>query len=152
MKPVNFIAETARIGEGTTIWHWAVILDDVVIGKNCSIGSNTEIGRGSVIGDNTRIGYGCFLPPRSIVGSNVFISPSVICCDDKFPRVGNDHYFAQPPVIEDFAAIGAGSVILPGVRIGYRAMIGAGSVITKDVEQMTIIRGEPSKNIMPVHA
>src|SRR5678810_408918 len=61
------IDASATWGEGTVIWHYARILAQVRIGKNCSIGGGTEIGRGSVIGDNTRVGANAFLPPNSIV-------------------------------------------------------------------------------------
>jgi UDP-2-acetamido-3-amino-2,3-dideoxy-glucuronate N-acetyltransferase len=141
----NFIDKTAVIGEGTTVWHFAVVLADVVVGDHCSIGSHCEIGQGTVIGNNTRISAFAFLPPNSRVGSNVFISPHVMFCDDKRPACGNTEYNAQPPVIGDFAVIGANATILPGVKIGEHAFIGAGAIITKDVAPWATVYGEPSR-------
>jgi acetyltransferase-like isoleucine patch superfamily enzyme len=145
MTPQNFIDPSAVIGKGTRVWHFAVILADVTIGENCSIGSCCEIGHGSVIGSGSRIGHGVFLPPKSIIGENVFIGPSVTFTDDKTPRVNNPYYHAQPPVIEHGANIGAGAVILPGVRIGAGAMIGAGAIVTKDVLPLRMVRSEPAR-------
>lgn len=147
MTPQNFIDPTAKLGNGSKVWHWSVILQDVVIGENVSIGSCCEIGRGSSIGDGSRIGFGSFFPPHSSIGRFVFIGPQVTCTDDRYPRVNNAEYEAQPPIIEDFASIGAGVVILPGVRIGAGAMIGAGSVVTKDVPPGATLRGDPSRTI-----
>lgn len=144
---MNFIDPTAKIGKGTKVWHFAVILQDVVIGKNCNIGSGCEIGRGSVIGDNTRIGAHTFLPPNSIVGNNVFIAPKVGCCDDKYPISNNPEYKAQPPVICDNASIGLGAVLLPGVVVGMGAMIGAGSVVTKNVPENETWFGNTAKKM-----
>lgn len=141
----NFVDKSAVIGDGTECWHYCAILADVVIGKNCSIGSHAEIGRGTKIGDSSRIGSGVFLPPNSIVGSHVFIAPGCVFCDDKFPRVNNVEYNAEPPVLEDYCSIGAGSVILPGVRIGKNAMVGAGSIVTRNVPQGGTVYGEKAK-------
>ncbi len=145
MNVSNFIDPSAQIGTGTKVWHWSVVLADVKIGKNCSIGSCCEIGRGTIIGDGTRIGSGTFLPSNSRIGNNVFIGPGVVCCDDKNPRANNPHYVAEPPTIEDNAAIGAGAILLPGVKIGWCAMIGAGSIVTRDVPADSMVRGEPAR-------
>lgn len=142
------IDSSATWGEGTIIWHYARILAQVRIGKNCSIGGGTEIGRGSVIGDNTRVGANAFLPPNTVVGPNVFIGPGVVCTDDMHPHIhvpGEAPYFAQPPVIEEGAAIGAGAILLPGVKIGKYARVAAGAVVTKDVVERGMVRGLPAR-------
>lgn len=145
IQPVNFIDVTARIGEQTTVWHFAVIQQDVRIGHHCSIGSGAEIGRGSIIGNYSRVGAHVFLPPNSILEERVFISPGVVCCDDRFPRCGNTAYQAEPPYFESGCSVGAGSVVLPGVRIGAGALVGAGSIVTRDVPAHTHVRGEPAR-------
>lgn len=145
MSVVNFIDSTATLGAGTRVWHFAVVLADVSIGAHCSVGSGSEIGRGSTVGDYTRIGQGVFLPPSSTVGKGVFIGPHVVACDDKWPKVGNSEYNAEPPIIEDGASVGAGAVLLPGVRIGAGALVGAGAVVTRDVPPGTVLRGEPAR-------
>lgn len=141
----NFVDKTATIGANCKLWHFCIVLADVRIGDNVSIGSRTEIGRGSTVGDNTRISSGVFLPSNSIIGKNCFIAPNVTFTDDRYPRAGNDSYFAQPPTLEDGCSVGAGSVVLPGVRIGAGAIVGAGSVVTKDVPLKGHVRGEPAR-------
>jgi UDP-2-acetamido-3-amino-2,3-dideoxy-glucuronate N-acetyltransferase len=133
MQVYNFIDATAHVPASAKVWHFAVILADVTLGARVSIGSNTEIGRGSTICDDSRISSHVFLPARSIVGKHVFIGPGVTFTDDRYPKAGNANYRAEPPTICDYASIGAGSVILPGVTIGSYAIIGAGSTVTKDV-------------------
>jgi UDP-2-acetamido-3-amino-2,3-dideoxy-glucuronate N-acetyltransferase len=142
------IDASAIIGPDSVVWWYARILAGVRIGANCSIGGGTEIGRGSVIGDNTRVGANAFLPPNTIVGANVFIGPGVVCTDDKHPHIhspGELPYLAQPPVIEEGAAIGAGAVLLPGVRIGKYARVAAGAIVTKDVAERGMVRGQPAR-------
>jgi UDP-2-acetamido-3-amino-2,3-dideoxy-glucuronate N-acetyltransferase len=134
----------------TLIWHFAVILAWAKIGSNVSIGAMSEIGRSCVIGDRCRISRGVFLPSQTIVGSNVFIGPGATFTDDKYPRVldRGETYNAEPPTIEDGANIGAGAVILPGVRIGAGALIGAGAVVTDDVPPKAVVVGMPARELV----
>ncbi len=143
--PINYIHPSVKIGKGTKIWHFATILSGVKLGANISIGSCTELGHGTTVGDNSRIGFNCFFPPNSRIGSNVFVAPNVTCADDAYPKVNNPGYQALPPILEDGCSIGAGVVLLPGVKVGAGSLIGAGAVISKDVPPNIIIRGEPSR-------
>jgi len=143
-----FIDPSATLGEGSMVWHYARVLQEVRIGKNCSIGGGTELGRGTVVGDDSRIGANAFFPPNSSIGERVFVGPGVTCTDDMHPRVhlpGDPPYHAQPPMIEDDAAIGAGAILLPGIRIGRGARVAAGCVVTKDVPDRAMVRGVPSR-------
>ncbi len=144
----SFIDTSATLGEGSVAWDYSRILAWARIGKHCSIGGGTEIGRSTVVGDYTRIGANCFIPNHTQIGERVFIGPMVVMCDDRHPKVsipGDPPYKAEPPVIDDDAVIGAGCVLLPGVRIGRFARIGAGSVVTKDVPPFAHVRGEPAR-------
>lgn len=145
--PINSIHHTAKIGEGSKVWHFAVVLADVVIGRWCNIGAHCEIGHGTTIGDATRIGSGTFLPPNSRIGRHVFIAPGVKCGDDRHPYVhceDDPPYTPEPPQIDDGAVIGIGAVLLPGVRIGKHALVAAGSVVTHDVAAGTAVKGNPA--------
>jgi UDP-2-acetamido-3-amino-2,3-dideoxy-glucuronate N-acetyltransferase len=141
---LNFVDKTAEIGLNVSIWHWSVVLADVKIGDNVSIGSRAEIGKGSVIGPNTRISSGVFLPSNSVIGKNCFVGPNCTFTDDRVPKAGKD-YYAQPPILEDGCSVGAGCTVLPNVRIGAGALVGAGSVVTKDVPPKGHVRGEPAR-------
>jgi UDP-2-acetamido-3-amino-2,3-dideoxy-glucuronate N-acetyltransferase len=145
MTPTNFIDGSARVGEDTVVWHFAVIQANVVIGKRCSIGSGAEIGKGSTIGNYSRISAHVFLPANSVIGERCFLGPGVVATDDRFPRASNPGYIAMPPVIEDGASIGAGAILLPGVHIGVGALVAAGAIVTRDVEAHSHVRGEPAR-------
>ena len=145
IHPTATVHRTARLGSGTHVWACANVMAGVRSGRGCSIGACAEVGRETVLGDHVRIGHGAFLPPRSRVGHRVFLAPGVICCDDRRPRVNNQTYRAEPPVIEDDAAIGAGCILLPGVRIGAGALVGAGAVVTKDVPPGAVVAGNPAR-------
>jgi UDP-2-acetamido-3-amino-2,3-dideoxy-glucuronate N-acetyltransferase len=102
------------------------------IGEGCKIGAFVEIGEGVVIGKMCKIQSFAFIPPGVTIGDWCFIGPHAVFCNTKYPDM------TKPPVIlktvvEDHVCIGAGAVILPGVRIGKGAMIGAGAIVTKDV-------------------
>ena len=135
---------SATFGKNCVIWQYATICDDVVIGDNVVIGSNVWIGAGTVIGNNTRIQHGAFITKDTVIGSGVFIGPNATLTDDKYPVAGMP-YSPKPPQLMDYCSIGAGAVILPGVTIGARAMVGAGAVCTQDVQADTIAVGVPAR-------
>lgn len=138
------VDKTASIGEGTVIWQYATVCANVKIGPNCVIGSCAWIGQDAEIGEGTRIQHGVFIAKGTIIGKNVFLGPNVTTSDDPYPRV-RQSYTAMPAVIDNGASIGAGAIILPGVRIGERAMIGAGAVVTHNVMPGEIVVGIPAR-------
>lgn len=138
---------SAELGEGTVVWQWSHIMAGVKTGSHCSIGGHSEIGRDSRLGASVRIGFGVFLPNRTQVGDRVFIGPRVVATDDRYPRVNHPRYRAEPPILEDDCAIGAGAVLLPGVRIGRGAMVGAGAVVTRSVAPYTTAYGNPARAV-----
>src|SRR3990167_5895227 len=143
-KPVS-IDKSVRFGERVTIWAYTTICagttigDDTVIGSNCFIGKNCRIGKG------VHLQHGVFIPNGTIIKDKAFLGPGVVLTDDKMPRAGNTNYHAEPPIILWGASIGAGAVILPGVTIGSRAMVGAGAVVTRDVPDDDTAMGVPAR-------
>lgn len=144
---MNFIDKTATVPASTVVWHFARVLANAVLGDDCSVGGGSEIGRGTIVGHRTRISAGVFIPSNARIGNDVFIGPNVTMTDDRFPRTLNkgESYNAEPPTIGNGASIGAGAILLPGVRIGERARIAAGSVVTRDVPDDGTVRGEPAR-------
>ena len=138
------IHQTVQIEPGSVIWDFTIIGEKVVIGKDCVIGSHCYIGKGVQIGNGTHLQTGVFIPNNTIIGAKVFLGPSVVLCDDKHPSAGNANYKAEPPVLEDHTSIGARATILPGVKIGYGAIVGAGAVVTRDVESCVTVIGNPA--------
>ena len=137
--------QSDNIGLGTKVWQFSVILKGAVIGQNCNINCHTFIENDVVIGDNVTIKSGVFLWDGLEVNNNVFIGPNVTFVNNKFPR--SQQYINHSDVktvVKEFASIGANATILKGVNIGKFSMIGAGSVITKDVPDYALIYGTPA--------
>ena len=127
------IHPSVRFGKNSFVWSFAVIGEGVEIGDNCVVGAGTYIGKNVKIGNNVRIQTSCFIVDNMNIEDNVFIGPCVSTTDDKYPISNNPGYDRCPPILENGCSIGANCTILPGVRIGRNAMVGAGSVVTKDV-------------------
>lgn len=113
------------------------------MGLNVSVGSFTEIGHNVTVGNNTRIGAQCFIPEGVIIANDVFIGPGVKFTNDKYPPSGRESWGYT--VVKDGAALGCGVIVLPGVCIGSKALIGAGSVVTKSVPAGEVWAGNPAK-------
>lgn len=139
--------QTDQIGEETRIWQFAVILKGARIGRHCNICAHTFIESDVIIGDNVTIKCGVQLWNGLRVGNNVFIGPNVTFCNDKYPKSGNRDFKCLHTIVEDDASIGANATILPGVKIGQRAIVGAGAVVTKDVPSGRTVVGNPAKEL-----
>ncbi len=133
------------IGEGTRVWQFVVILPGAVVGKEGNICSHCFIEADVVVGDRVTIKNGVQLWDGMRIGNDVFIGPGATFTNDRHPRSRNENFQNEPILIEDGAAIGAGAVILPGVRIGAGAMVGAGAVVTRDVPAGATVIGNPSR-------
>jgi acetyltransferase-like isoleucine patch superfamily enzyme len=136
--------QSKNIGQGTNIWQNCVILKDAVIGKNCNINYNVFIENDVLIGDNVTIKPGVQIWDGLRIGSNVFISPNVTFTNDLTPRSKHHSKKFLTTRIMDGASIGANSTIIGGITIGKFAMIGAGSVVTKDIPKYTLWYGNPA--------
>lgn len=139
-----------KIGNNFATGQNVSIRENNIIGSNVSIGSSSTIEFENVIGDGTHIHSGCFLEMTKI-GENVFVGPNVVFTDDPHPM--KCPYYKEckgGPVLEDLVKIGANCTILPGVRIGRNSLIGAGSVVTKDVPADSVYAGSPARFIKKI--
>jgi len=139
----------AVIGDRFNSGHGALIREDNVIGNDCSVGTNAVLEAGNRIGDGTRVHSGCFLE-HTHVGSRVFLAPNVVFTDDPHPMCPRYLDCVLGATVEDDVSIGANSTILPGIRIGAGSLIGAGSVVTRDVEAGAVVAGSPAVRIKAV--
>jgi len=142
-RPRYSIIKEVEIGEGTRILD-QVNLYKCKIGKNTKIDAYTYIEEGVKIGDNCKIRAFTFIPQGVKIEDEVFIGSGVIFTNDKYPRAKGE-WKLLPIVVKKGASIGSGSVILPGVNIGERAIVGAGSVVTNDVPAHAIVTGNPAR-------
>lgn len=134
----------ANIPQSTNIWQFCVVFPDAKIGENCNICANVLIENDVTIGNNVTVKSGVQLWDGIIVEDNVCIGPNATFTNDIFPRSKNPDWKLQKTIIKKGASIGANATILCGVTIGENAMIGAGSVVTKDVPAGQIWVGNPA--------
>lgn len=142
--------QSSDIGEGTRIWQFSVVLKGAKIGKNCNICAQVFIENNVVVGDNVTIKCGVQLWEGMRVGNNVCIGPNATFTNDKHPKSlrGLDRTWeCCPVVIEDDVSVCANATILPGVRLGKGCVVGAGSVVTKDVPAGMTVVGNPAKEL-----
>jgi UDP-2-acetamido-3-amino-2,3-dideoxy-glucuronate N-acetyltransferase len=137
------VVTDCSIGEGTIIRD-QVNLFKCRIGRDCKIESFVYIEEGVTVGDRCKIKPNVFIPTGVTIEDNVFIGPNVTFTNDKHPRVSGDWDLLQT-IVGKGASIGAHSVILPGVKIGENAIIGAGAVVTKDIPSNSIAIGNPAR-------
>lgn len=139
IHPLAHVSPDAIIGPRTRVWQFASVIRGAVLGADCNIATGACID-GSRLGDGCIIGHNVAMGPGFLLKDRVFIGPQCTLANDAWPRavksgfdVGRFGPERHAIIIEDDASIGAGSTILPGVWIGQRAMIAAGSVVTRDV-------------------
>ena len=134
-----------NIGQGTRIWQFSVVLSGAVIGDRCNICSHTFIENDVILGDDVTIKNGVFLWDGLRIHDKVFVGPNVTFTNDNRPRSGERPKNFEATVIETGASIGANSTILPGLVIGARSLVGAGSVVTKNVPPGSTVFGSPAQ-------
>ena len=134
--------QSKNIGDETNIWQFCVVLPGAKIGNNCNICSNCFIENDVVIGNNVTIKNGVSLYDGIVIEDDVFIGPNATFCNDKYPKSKNKNFKLEPITIKKGASIGANATILPGITIGENSLIGAGSIITKDVKANETIVGK----------
>lgn len=136
--------QSDTIGEGTAIWQFCIVLKGAVIGQNCNINAQCFIENDVVIGDNVTIKSGVQIWDGIQLEDNVFIGPNVTFTNDFLPRSKQYPKKFLKTVVKNNASIGANSTILGGITIGKSAMVGAGSVVTKNVDNNTLVYGNPA--------
>ncbi len=141
------VDEGAQVGAGTRIWHWAHVQGNSIIGERCSLGQNVYVGK-AVIGNNVKIQNNVSVYDEVVLEDDVFCGPSMVFTNVINPRshVVRKHEYKKT-VVKRGATIGANAVIVCGNTIGRYAMIGAGSVVTRDVADFALLVGNPAKQI-----
>ena len=138
------LCDSNTVGPGTTIWAFSHIMKDAVIGANCNVGDHCFIENDVVIGDDCVIKNNISIWDGIKLGNRVFLGPNVVLTNDLRPRAKVRRESFSKTIIEDGASIGANATIVCGITIGKYAMIGAGSVVTRDVPAYKLVYGNPA--------
>jgi len=151
------VSEKAKIGRDTNIWNQSQVRESAVIGDNCILSKNVYVCAGVKIGDNVKIQNNVSVYQGVTIEDGVFVGPHVCFTNDLLPRAINsdgkpktgadnpDDWKITKTLVKKGASIGANSTIVCGVTIGEWALVGAGSVITKDVPDYGLVYGNPAK-------
>ncbi len=143
----SYIDDNVKIGEGSRIWHFCHIQSGAQIGKRASVGQNVNIGNNVIIGDGVKIQNNVSIYEGVIIEDNVFLGPSCVFTNDLTPRAefpkGRANYVRT--FIKEGATIGANATIVCGISIGRYAMVAAGSVVTKNIPDYCLVRGNPAR-------
>jgi len=140
------VDEGCEIGDGTKIWAFSHVSNGAKIGEDCVIGEGVHIGPGVIVGNRVKIQNGAILYKGVTVEDEVFIGPRVVTTNDILPRATGDwtERFRET-LIKKGASVGANATIICGVTLGEDCMVGAGSVVTKDVPQGALVYGNPAR-------
>ena len=135
----------ALIPESTNVWQYCVILPKARIGENCNICAHVLIENDVRVGDNVTIKSGVQLWDGVTIEDNVFIGPNVTFTNDLYPRSKQHPKEYEKTLLKEGCSVGANSTIVCGITIGENAMVGAGSVVTKDIPSRELWMGVPAK-------
>ncbi|MFM9920743.1 acyltransferase [Lacisediminihabitans sp. H27-G8] len=155
VHPTADVADTADLGAGSKVWHYAQVREDASIGANCIVGRGAYVGTGVIMGDNCKVQNYALVYEPARLGNGVFIGPAVVLTNDHFPRAINadgtqksaDDWHPVGVDIREGASIGANSTCIAPIVIGRWALVGAGSVVVKDVPDFALVVGSPAKRI-----
>ena len=144
----SYVDDGSRIGAGTKIWHFSHVMSGCVIGQNCNIGQNVVISPDVVLGDNCKIQNNVSVYTGVRCEQDVFLGPSMVFTNVINPRAAvsrKDEY--RPTLLKRGCSVGANATIVCGHTLGAYCLIGAGSVVTKDVPDFALMVGNPARRI-----
>lgn len=143
-KHEKALVESENIGDNTRIWAFVHVLPNAVIGTDCNVCDNVFIENDVIIGNRVTIKCGVQIWDGLVIEDDVMIGPNATFTNDLFPR-SKQPFELKKTYVRNGASIGANATILAGIEIGERAMVGAGSVVTKSVPPRAVVVGNPAR-------
>jgi UDP-2-acetamido-3-amino-2,3-dideoxy-glucuronate N-acetyltransferase len=148
IHPTAIIDDNVEIGEGTKIWAYSHVSKGAKIGKNCMIGEGVHIGNDVVIGNNCKIQNHSLVYRGVTLEDEVFLGPNTITTNDLYPRAKGDWSDRfKKTLFQKGSSVGANCTVLCGIIMGIDSMAAAGSVVTSDVMDYSLVRGNPARHI-----
>ena len=147
IDPTAHVSDKAKIGTGTKVWINVQIREDAEIGEHCIIGKDVYIDHAVKIGDRVKIQNGVSVFNGVTIEDDVFVGPNVAFTNDYYPRAFNQDWQISETLVKKGASIGANATIVCRHTLGEYCMVGAGSVVTSDVEPFTLVVGNPARPI-----
>jgi UDP-2-acetamido-3-amino-2,3-dideoxy-glucuronate N-acetyltransferase len=153
VHPTAEVANSAALGEGCRVWRQAHIREDAVVGEGCIIGAGVYVGAGVRLGRNCKVQNNALLYEGVRLEDGVFVGPQVCFTNDFLPRAVNpdlslkaaSDWEVGETLVREGASVGAQCVVVTGVMIGRWALVGAGSVVTRDVPDHALVYGQPAR-------
>ncbi len=142
----SYVDDGATVGPGTKIWHFSHIMKNATVGRDCVIGQNVNIGSRAVLGDNVKVQNNVSIYDDVVLEDGVFCGPSMV-----FTNVINPRSFIErkseyrKTLVKTGASIGANATVVCGVTLGRYCLVGAGSVVTRDVPDFGLVYGNPAR-------
>jgi acetyltransferase-like isoleucine patch superfamily enzyme len=150
LRSGTVLYEGTRIGDDFETGHHVIVREDNVLGDHVSIWSNTVIDYGCVIGSRVKIHSACYVAQFTEIEDDAFLAPGVIVANDLYPGRGDSAEAMRGPIIKVGAQIGANVTLLPFITVGAGALVGAGSVVTRDIPAGMLAYGSPAVPVRPV--
>jgi len=147
IHPTAVVEEGAQVGAGTKVWHFAHVRSGACIGERCVLGKSVFVDSGAVIGTGCRIQNFVSIYSGVTLEDDVFVGPSAVFTNDRYPRATGGDWELLPTLVRTGASIGANATILCGLTIGELAVVGAGAIVTADVEAHRLVVGNPAKPV-----
>ena len=144
IHPSAFVEEGAVLEEGVKVWHLAQVRTGAHLQKGVSVGKDVYVDSGVRVGDYSRIQNGVNVYNGVEIGKYCFIGPGVTFTNDRYPRIGRKNWDVVKTVLEDGCSLGAGAIIRCGIHIGAFAMVGSGSVVTRNIPDFSLVTGIPA--------
>ena len=158
--PKALVDDASSIGADTKVWAYAHVMAVARVGSNCNIGDHAFVEAGAIIGNNVTLKNSVLVCEGITIEDDVFVGPGAVFTNDVLPRSrrmpGAEERYAdkanwlQPTVVQRGCSIGAAATICPGVTLGCYSLIGAGSVVTRNVDPYTLVVGSPARFVQHV--
>jgi acetyltransferase-like isoleucine patch superfamily enzyme len=141
------VEDGAEIGAGSRVWHHVHVRSGARIGERCVLGKSVFVDSGAVVGSGCKVQNFVSIYSGVTLEDDVFVGPSAVFTNDRYPRASGEGWEPLPTLVRTGASIGANATVLPGLTIGEWAMVGAGAVVTRDIEPHRLVAGNPAKAV-----